>query len=51
VFHSIELSTDPKLVGIRSSRHIHLDGNRLTLSGPDFAAATGRTQQIVWQRA
>ncbi len=51
VFHSIELSTDPKLVGIRSSRHIHLDGNRLTLSGPDFAAGTGRTQQIVWRRA
>ena len=25
--------------------------DRLTLSGPDFAAGTGRTQKIVWRRA
>ena len=50
VFHSIELSTDPKLVGIRSTRDIHLDGDRLVLSGPDFTAGTDRTQRIVWKR-
>lgn len=51
VFHSIELSTNKALVGLRSTRHIRLDGDRLTLSGPDFAAGTARTQQIVWRRA
>lgn len=51
VFHSIELSTDPALVGLPSTRHIKLDGDRLTLSGPDFTAGTNRTQQIVWRRA
>ena len=51
VFHTIELSTDPALVGLRSTRHIKLDGDRLTLSGPDFTAGTNRTQQIVWRRA
>ncbi len=51
VFHTIELSTNKALVGLRSTRHIGLDGDRLTLSGPDFAAGTARTQQIVWRRA
>jgi hypothetical protein len=51
VFHSIEIATDPALVGIRSTRHIRLDGDRLTLSGPDFLAGTARTQRIVWRRA
>jgi hypothetical protein len=51
LFHSIELSTDPALVGIRSTRHIALEGDRLTLSGPDFTAGTGRSQRIVWRRA
>ncbi len=51
VYHSIELSTDPALVGVRSTRHIALDGDRLVLSGPDFAAGTGRTQRIAWRRA
>ena len=51
VFHSIELSTDPRLVGIRSTRQLQLDGDRLVLSGPDFTAGTNRTQQIVWKRA
>ena len=50
VFHAIEVSTNPDLVGIRSTRHIELVGNRLTLSGPDFQAGTGRTQKIVWSR-
>lgn len=50
VFHAIEVSTDSSLVGFRSTRNIALDGNRLTLSGPDFRAGTGRTQKIVWSR-
>jgi hypothetical protein len=50
VFHNIEVSTNQALVGLRSTRHIKLDGDRLTLSGPDFAAGTARTQQIVWRR-
>jgi len=50
VFHSIEMSTNGALVGLRSTRRVELDGDRLTLSGPDFAAGTGRTQQIVWRR-
>jgi hypothetical protein len=51
VFHSIEVATNPALIGVTSTRHIGLDGDRLTLSGPDFAAGTGRTQTIVWRRS
>ena len=51
VFHSIEVATNAALIGVTSTRHINLDGDRLTLSGPDFAAGTGRTQKIVWRRA
>ncbi|MEI7875398.1 MAG: lipocalin-like domain-containing protein [Alphaproteobacteria bacterium] len=51
VFHSIEIATDPALIGITSTRHIQLDGDRLVLSGPDFTAGTGRTQRIEWWRA
>jgi hypothetical protein len=50
VYHSIEVATNPALVGITSTRHIALDGDRLTLSGPDFSASSGRTQRIVWRR-
>ena len=51
VLHTIEVSTDPALIGVRSTRHIELEGDRLTLSGPDFVPGTGRTQKIVWRRA
>ncbi|MBX9946395.1 MAG: lipocalin-like domain-containing protein [Reyranella sp.] len=51
VFHSIEVATNPALVGLTSTRHIELDGDRLTLSGPDFVAGSGRTQRIVWRRS
>ncbi|MFZ4808186.1 MAG: lipocalin-like domain-containing protein [Hyphomicrobiaceae bacterium] len=51
VFHTIQVATNPALVGITSTRHIALEGDRLTLSGPDFSAASARTQRIVWQRA
>jgi Lipocalin-like domain len=50
VFHTIEIATNPALLGVTSTRHIVLDGRRLTLSGPDFSAGTARTQKIVWQR-
>ena len=49
-FHSIEVATNPTLIGITSTRYIALDGDRLTLSGPDFSTGSGRTQKIVWQR-
>jgi hypothetical protein len=51
VLHSIEIATDPALIGITSTRHIQLDGDRLVLSGPDFTSGTGRTQKIEWRRA
>ena len=50
VFHSIEVATNPSLVGLTSTRHIELAGDRLILSGPDFSAGTGRTQRIAWRR-
>ncbi|MBL8385053.1 MAG: lipocalin-like domain-containing protein [Burkholderiales bacterium] len=51
VYHSIEVASDPGLVGITSTRHIARDGALLTLSGPDFGAGSARTQRIVWRRA
>jgi len=51
VFHSIEVSTNPALAGLTSTRHIMLDGNRLTLSGPDFLPNVPRFQRISWRRA
>ena len=50
-YHSIEIATNPALIGITSTRHIDLTGDTLTLSGPDFSADSPRTQRIVWQRA
>ena len=50
-FHSIEVATNPALIGITSTRHIELSGDRLILSGPDFAAGSPRTQRIEWRRA
>lgn len=51
VHHSIEIATNPALIGITTTRHIHLEGDTLALAGPDFAAASPRTQRIVWRRA
>jgi hypothetical protein len=51
VFHSIEIALNPALIGITSTRYIELEGDRLTLSGPDFHAGSARTQRIVWRRA
>jgi hypothetical protein len=51
VFHSIEVATNPALIGVTSTRYIKLEGDRLTLSGPDFVAGSGRIQRIVWRRS
>ena len=50
-YHAIEVSTNPALVGVTSTRHIDMTDGRLTLSGPDFAAGSPRTQRIEWRRA
>ena len=50
VYHSIEIATDPTLVGLTTTRHIAREGDVLTLSGPDFQAGTGRSQKIIWRR-
>jgi Lipocalin-like domain len=49
-YHTIEVATNAALVGITSTRHILLDGDRLTLSGPDFSPGAQRFQRIVWRR-
>jgi hypothetical protein len=51
VVHHIALALDPALTGVTTSRNVSLDGERLTLSGPDFAAASPRSHRIVWRRA
>ena len=50
VYHSIEIATDPTLVGLTTTRHVAREGDVLTLSGPDFRAGTGCSQKIVWRR-
>ena len=50
-YHAIEVASNPALIGVTSTRHIDLAGERLTLSGPDFAAGSPRSQRIEWQRA
>ena len=49
-YHAIGVSANPAIVGLVTSRRIDLDGDRLTLSGPDFTPGAKRTQQIVWRR-
>lgn len=51
VFHSIEVSTNPALPGFTSMRKITLEGDRLTLTGPDFLQNAQRYQRIIWRRA
>ena len=50
VVHKIDFATNPALAGVNSLRHVELDGERLTLSGPDFAPSP-RCHRIVWRRA
>jgi hypothetical protein len=51
VFHTIEIATNPALIGVKTTRRILLEGDHLTLSGPDFSTGSSRAQQIVWRRA
>lgn len=51
VFHAIEVATNPALIGFTSMRRIALDGDRLTLTGPDFLPDVARHQRIIWRRA
>lgn len=51
VFHTIEVCSDPALIGRTTMRRINLAGDRLLLQGHDFTAGSGRTQRIAWQRA
>jgi len=51
VYHSIAVSTNPALVGVTSTRNIQLDGNRLTLIGPDFSPGSPRYHRIIWRRS
>jgi len=50
VYHTIQVATNPALLGITSTRHISFDGTTLTLSGPDFTPGAARSQKIVWRR-
>ena len=51
VIHRIALASDPALTGVETVRHIELEGERLTLSGPDFTAGSPRSHRIMWRRA
>jgi hypothetical protein len=51
VFHTIALAPNPAMTGAETERRIELDGDRLTLSGPDFSAGSPRLHRIIWRRA
>jgi hypothetical protein len=51
VIHHIALAPDPALTGATTLRNAVLDGDRLTLSGPDFSAGSPRSHRILWRRA
>jgi hypothetical protein len=51
VMHRIAIASNPALTGVETLRNAQIDGDRLTLSGPDFAAASPRSHRIVWRRA
>ena len=50
VYHTIQIATNPALIGITSTRHIELSAPSLVLSGPDFTSEYARTQRIAWVR-
>jgi hypothetical protein len=50
VVHNIDFGTNPALAGINSLRHVELDGDRLILTGPDFAPGSPRSHRILWRR-
>ena len=51
VVHRIEFGSNPALSGVDSLRHALIEGDRLTLSGPDFSPGSPRSHRIVWRRA
>jgi hypothetical protein len=51
VVHKIDFGTNPALAGVNSLRHVELDGDRLLLTGPDFAPGSPRSHRILWRRA
>jgi hypothetical protein len=51
VAHKIDFGTNPALAGVNSLRHVELDGDRLILTGPDFAPGSPRSHRILWRRA
>lgn len=50
VFHAIEVATNPALAGVVSTRNVTLEGNRLTLVGPDFSPDVPRYHRVIWRR-
>jgi lipocalin-like protein len=51
VVHHIAIAPDPALTGATTLRNAVLEGDRLTLSGPDFSAGSRRSHRILWRRA
>jgi hypothetical protein len=51
VVHKIDFGTNPALAGVNSLRRVELDGDRLVLTGPDFAPGSLRSHRILWRRA
>jgi hypothetical protein len=51
ILHRIVIAPNPALTGVETLRNARLEGDRLILSGPDFAAASPRSHRITWRRA
>jgi hypothetical protein len=51
VVHKIDFGTNPALAGVNSLRHVELGGDRLILTGADFAPGSPRSHRILWRRA
>jgi len=50
VTHHLEMSADPKLVGVSNVRHARLEGTRLTLTGAMRFGNETREIVVVWER-
>ncbi len=51
VIHSVELSLNPNMVGTRQVRHMHFEGDTLTLTGIESYGDEQRRHVLVWPRA
>ena len=49
--HHLELSSDPKLVGVSNVRHVKLDGARLILTGSMQFNGQIREIRVEWERS